>query len=68
MTEDELMSEIRLVFYSQMDEDEFFQFSTLQPSGEGSKTLSVPFVSSSFKWSACSIAVRSTRGPVYKKT
>ena len=65
MTEDELMSEIRSVFYSQMDKDKFFQFSILQPSGGGSKTLSVPSVSSSFKWSASSIAGKNSRGPVY---
>ena len=65
MTEDELMSEIRSVFYGQMDKDKFFQFSILQPSGGGSKTLSVPSVSSSFKWSASSIAGKNTRGLVY---
>ena len=62
MTEDELMSEIRSVFYGQMDKEKFFQFSILQPSGGGSKTLSVPSVLSSFKWSASSIAGKNTRG------
>ena len=65
MTEEELMDEIRSVFYSQMDEDKLFQFSILQSSGGGSKTLSIPSVSSSFKWSASSIAGKNSKSPIY---
>ena len=35
MTEEELLSEIRSVFYTQMDKDKYFQFAILQPSGGG---------------------------------
>ena len=35
MTEEELLSEICSVFYTQMDKDKYFQFAILQPSGGG---------------------------------
>lgn len=52
MTEKEIRSEIRSAFIEAMDNDPSFPFTFLQTSGCGSKTLTVPSLSSSFQWNA----------------
>lgn len=59
------MREIRSVFKFAMDEDDFFKFKILQPSGGGSKSLSIREVSSSYKWTASTIAGKNSKSPIY---
>lgn len=65
MTESELMSEIRSVFKVPMDEDDFFRFKILQTSGGGSRSLSIREVSSSYKWTASTVAGKNSKCPIY---
>ena len=65
MTEDELFSEIRSVFRGPMGGNEDFPFTILQPTGGSSRSLTVPAVSSTFKWTAGAIASKSTKIPIY---
>ena len=65
MTESEIMDEIRSVFRKPMNEDLLFRFEILQHSGFGSKCLSIPEVSSSYEWSASSVAGKKTKSPIY---
>ena len=48
MNEQEVMSEIRSVFQGPMNSDPAFPFSVLQCAGAGSRSLTIPSVSSSF--------------------
>ena len=52
MTEDEVRAEVRSVFSKPMRRRSDFVFHYLQPTGSGSRSLSIPSVSSSFVWSA----------------
>ena len=52
MTEDEVRAEVRSVFSKPMRVGSAFAFHYLQPTGSGSRSLSIPSVSSSFVWSA----------------
>lgn len=52
MTEDEVQAEVRSVFSRAMSGRSDFPFSYLQPTGAGTRSLSIPSVSSSFSWSA----------------
>ncbi len=65
MSESEVMDEIRSVFEEPMDGDTLFRFRILQLSGGSSKSLSVPVRSTSFKWTASSVAGKNARVPVY---
>ena len=65
MTEEEIMSEIRSVFSVPMKNQSNFAFKILQPSGGSSKSLSVPALSSSFKWTASAIAGKNSKMPIY---
>lgn len=65
MTEEEIMSEIRSVFCSPMDKDDYFQFKILQTSGGGSRSLGVREVSSSYKWTASTVAGKNAKCPIY---
>ena len=65
MSESEIMDEIRSVFRKPMNEDQLFRFEVLQCSGFGSKCLSVPELSSSYEWSASSVAGENPKTPVY---
>ena len=65
MTEEEIMSEIRSVFSIPMRNESNFGFKILQPSGGSSKSLSVPALSSSFKWTASAIAGKNSKMPIY---
>ena len=64
MTEAEIMSEIRSVFSVPMRNQSNFAFKILQPSGGSSKSLSVPALSSSFKWTASAIAGKNSKMPI----
>ena len=65
MTEDELFSEIRSVFRGPMGGSADFPFQVLQPTGGSSRSLTVPAVSSTFRWTAAAIAWKSTKTPIY---
>ena len=52
MTEDEVWAEVRSVFCKPMRGRSDFVFHYLQPTGAGSRSLSIPSVSASFSWSA----------------
>ena len=65
MSEAEIYSEIRSVFKSPMGCDDEFPFTILQQSGGGSKFLMVPELSSSYKWTAGTVAGRNSKVPIY---
>ena len=64
MSECEIMDEIPSVFRKPMKENWLFLFEILQLSGYGSKCLSIPEVSSSYEWSAASVAGKNPKCPV----
>ena len=64
MKEEEIMKEIRSVFRYPMGDDSQFNFVTLQRSGGASKTLTVPALSSSYTWTASSVA-GNAKSPIY---
>ena len=55
-TVQELEDEVRSVFKKPMGGKEDFPFIFLQPTGAGSRTLTVPSVSASFSWTAQQVA------------
>ena len=57
-SEDEVYDEIRSVFSEPMSNDSTFPFDILQYTGAGSKSLAVPALSSSFKWTPREVAGR----------
>ena len=60
------MDEIRSVFKNPMNNDSLFRFVILQASGGGSKSLNIPVLSSSFRWTASAICPKnSTKSPIY---
>ena len=65
MSEDEIMDEIRSVFSVPMDSDPLFRFKILQSSGGGCKSLNVPVVSASYKWTAGAVAGKNAKVPIY---
>ena len=65
MSEDDIMTEIRSVFSWAMNEDSLFRFKILQSSGGGSKSLSVRQVSSSYQWTASTVAGKQSKSPIY---
>ncbi len=56
--EEELFAEIRSVFASAMSNDEAFPFKILLLTGSGTKSLTVPSLSYSFKWTPKEVAGR----------
>lgn len=56
MTVEEVEEEVRSVFCVPMGGKKDFNFIFLQPTGAGSRTLTVPSVSSSFSWTAHQVA------------
>ncbi len=56
--EEELFAEIRSVFANAMSNDEAFPFQILLLTGSGTKSLTVPSLSSSFKWTPKEVAGR----------
>ena len=65
MTVDEVDDEIRSVFQHQMSGKKNFHFDFLQPAGVGTKSLIVPSVSSSFRWTAQLVAKLGGKQPIY---
>lgn len=65
MSEAVIMNEIRSVFEKPMKSNPNFAFKILQPTGGSSKGLSVPALSSSFKWTASAIAGKSNKVTIY---
>ena len=66
MTEEQVENEIRSVFKGPMGNDPKFPFSFLQSTGGGSKLLSIPSVSSTFRWNAQQVARLATqKGAIY---
>lgn len=61
MTETEIMDEIRSVFAAAMNDDPDFPFAILQPAGGCSKSLTIPPVSSSYKWTASAVAGKNSK-------
>ena len=55
-TEDDVFAEIRSVVSDAMGDDTQFPFSILLPTGSGTKSLTVPSLSSSFKWTPKEVA------------
>ena len=65
MTENEVTVEICSVFSEQMSGRKDFPFDFLQPTGAGTKSLSVPSVSSSFCWTPQQVAKLGSKQPLY---
>lgn len=66
MSEKDVESEIRSVFKEPMKGNPNFPFSFLQSTGAGSKLLTIPSVSSSFRWNAQQVARLATqKGAIY---
>ncbi len=56
MSIEDVQNEIRSVFKSTMGNDVAFLFKYLQASGGGSRSLTIPSVSASFRWTAQQVA------------
>ena len=65
MSEREIFQEIRSVFNVPMGDDPDFELKLLQIAGGSCKSLSIPVVSSSFKWTASSVAGRNAKTLIY---
>ena len=48
-----------------MNNDEDFPVKILQTSGGSSKTLTIPVISSSYRWTAGSVAGKNAKCPIY---
>ena len=56
---------LRSVFSKAMKDSATFRFTILHPIGGGSKSLTVPSISSSFSWTAKEICKAAGRGAIY---
>ena len=65
MTEDEVWAEVRSVFCKPMRGRSDFVFHNLQPTGAGSRSLSIPSVSASFSWSAQVVKLAVSKKKMY---
>ena len=65
MNEGEIFQEVRSVFRSPMGYNDQFQFTILQTSEGDSKSLMIPELSSSYRWTATAIAGRNAKVPIY---
>ena len=65
MTEDEIFAEIRNVFRGPMNGNSLFMFEIMQATGGNSKSLTIPAFSSTFKWSAGTVAPKNSKNPIY---
>ena len=65
MSEKEIFQEICSVFSKPMNNNLNFSFSVLQVTGGASKSLTVPSVSASFKWTASAVAGKNAKVPIY---
>ena len=53
------------VFSDAMGGDSDFPFTILQPAGGASRSLVVPSLSSSFRWTASTVAGKNAKVPIY---
>ena len=66
MTVQDVEREVRSVFHGPMRDREDFPFVFLQPTGAGSRSLTIPSVSTSFSWTAQQVArLSGTKGSIY---
>ncbi len=65
MDEEEVFYEIRSIFRKPMRGDESFQFKILQPCGGDSRSLMLPEVSETYRYTAGAVAGRNAKTPVY---
>ena len=66
MSEEDVRNEVRSVFQGPMGGQPNFPFAFLQPTGYGSKSLTIPAVSASFEWSAQQVAkLGGNKGTIY---
>jgi len=66
MSEEDVRNEVRSVFRGPMAGKQNFPFTFLQPTGYGSKCLTIPAVSQSFEWTAQQVAkLGGNKGVVY---
>ena len=63
-SDSEVLDEIRSVFEDAMGKDDSFPFNFLQVTGTGTKSLILPKVSASYKWTPKEVAGRADR-PLY---
>ena len=64
MSEEDVVAEICSVFKVQMNDNPHFPFVYLQSTGGGSKSLSIPSQSSSFKWTPQQVARLSVQSSI----
>ena len=65
MTENEIFEEVSSVFTDSFGGRADFKFQILQPTGGFSKSLTVPKISSQYRWSASSVAGKNAKVPIY---
>lgn len=65
MTETEIFKEVSSVFTESFGGRENFRFLILQPTGGFSKSLTIPRISSQYRWSASSVAGKNAKVPIY---
>ena len=66
MSVSEVEKEIRSVFQQPMNGQQDFPFLYLQPTGSGTRSLTVPALSSSFKWTVQQVAkLGGNKGIIY---
>ena len=66
MNEDDVKREVCSVFQGPMGNDLNFPFVFLQAAGEGSKTLVIPSVSSTYRWTAQQVSrLAGQKGNIY---
>ena len=64
MDEDKIQSEICSVFHTAM-RDPIFPFTVLQAAGGTSKSLTIPSLSTSYRWTASAVAGKNAKVPIY---
>ena len=65
MEQSDIYNEIREVFHVPMANQYKFRFKIFQPSGGDTRSLMIPELSSSYKWTAASVAGRNAKTPIY---
>ena len=65
MSEEDIFAKIQSVFSTPMGGKKDFQFEILQSTGGKVKTQVCPALSSTYKWTAGSLAPRNTKTPLY---
>ena len=65
MTQLEIFEEVRSVFRTPMNGDDYFRFKVLQSSGGDSRNLVIPELSSTYRWTAAAFAGKNAKTPIY---